>query len=47
LHEEDFEPIIARIVEEHIKAVAVCFVHAYINPLDHSLARSRKGMAGV
>src|SRR2546430_7623719 len=40
LHEEDFEPIIARIVEEHIKAVAVCFVHAYINPT-HELAARR------
>lgn len=40
LHEEDFEPIVARIKEEHIKAVAVCFVHAYVNPT-HELAARR------
>ena len=40
LHEEDFEPIVARIKEEQIKAVAVCFVHAYVNPT-HELAARR------
>ena len=40
LHEDDFEPIVARIVEEQIKAVAVCFVHAYVNPT-HELAARR------
>jgi len=40
LHEEDFEPIVAQITEQQIKAVAVCFVHAYVNPT-HELAARR------
>lgn len=40
LHEEDIEPIVARIKEQQIKAVAVCFVHAYVNPT-HELAARR------
>jgi N-methylhydantoinase A len=39
LHEDDFEPIVARIVEQQIKAVAVCFVHAYVNPAHELAAR--------
>jgi N-methylhydantoinase A len=29
LHEEDFEPIIRKIKDEGIQAVAICFVHSY------------------
>ncbi len=36
IHDEDFEPIIAKIRAEGIAAVAVCFVHAYVNP-EHEL----------
>ncbi|MFN8455975.1 MAG: hydantoinase/oxoprolinase family protein [Anaerolineae bacterium] len=36
LHEEDFEPIIQKVKAEGIKAVAVCFIHAYAYP-DHEL----------
>lgn len=36
LHSEDFEPIIEKLHTEGIKAVAVCFLHAYVNP-DHEL----------
>ncbi len=36
LHEEDLEPIIAKVKDENIQAVAICFVHAYVNP-DHEL----------
>jgi N-methylhydantoinase A len=32
LHEGDFEPIIEKIKAEGIKAVAICFLHAYVNP---------------
>jgi N-methylhydantoinase A len=32
LHEEDFHPIIEKIKAEDIKTVAVCFIHAYVNP---------------
>jgi N-methylhydantoinase A len=39
LHEDDFEPIVARIVEQQIKAVAICFVHAYVNPAHELAAR--------
>jgi N-methylhydantoinase A len=39
LHEDDFEPLLARIVEQQIKAVAVCFVHAYVNPAHELAAR--------
>ncbi len=39
LHEEDFGPIIAKIKAEHIKAVAICFVHAYVNPRHEIRAR--------
>jgi N-methylhydantoinase A len=40
LHAEDFAPIIARIEREQIDAVAVCFLHANVNP-DHELAARR------
>lgn len=36
LDEEDFGPIVDRIRAEGIKAVAVCFIHAYVNP-EHEL----------
>ncbi len=36
LHSEDFEPIIKRVQAEGIKAVAICFLHAYVNP-EHEL----------
>lgn len=37
LNADDFEPIIRKIRDEGIKAVAVCFVHAYAYP-EHELA---------
>jgi N-methylhydantoinase A len=40
LHEEDFEPIIAKIKAEGIKSVAVCFIHSYINPAHELQARA-------
>lgn len=36
IHEEDFEPIIQKIRDEKIQSVAICFLHAYVNP-DHEL----------
>src|SRR5262249_30234855 len=45
LHDEDFEPIIAKIRAEGIAAVAVCFVHAYVNP-EHEL-RAREFVVGA
>jgi N-methylhydantoinase A len=36
LHEEDFEPIIQKIRDEGIQSVAICFIHAYVNP-EHEL----------
>lgn len=36
LHEEDFAPIVDKIKAEGVKAVAVCFIHAYVNP-DHEI----------
>ena len=36
LREEDFEPIIARAKAEDVRAVAVCFLHAFAYP-DHEL----------
>src|SRR6266516_6099883 len=33
---EDFEPVIEKIRAEGIKAVAICFLHAYVNP-EHEL----------
>jgi N-methylhydantoinase A len=39
LHDEDFEPIIAKIKAENITAVAVCFIHAYLNPVHELRAR--------
>ena len=39
LHEEDFEPIIAKIRAEGIQSVAVCFIHAYVNPAHELRAR--------
>lgn len=39
LHEEDFEPIIAKIRAEGIQSVAICFIHSYINPAHELRAR--------
>lgn len=39
LHREDFEPIIEKIQAEDIKAVAICFLHAYVNPKHELQAR--------
>ena len=39
MREEDFEPIVDRIRTEGIEAVAVCFVHAYVNPSNELRAR--------
>lgn len=39
LHEEDFEPIIRKIKDEGIKAVAICFVHSYAYPQHELEAR--------
>ena len=39
IHEEDFEPIIAKIRAEGIQSVAVCFIHAYVNPAHELRAR--------
>ncbi|ACZ40899.1 hydantoinase/oxoprolinase family protein [Sphaerobacter thermophilus] len=37
LHTEDLEPIIEKIQAEGIRAVAICFLHSYVNP-EHELA---------
>lgn len=39
LHEEDFEPIIQKIKDEGIDAVAVCFIHSYAYPQHERQAR--------
>lgn len=39
LHEEDFDPIIKKIIEEQIDAVAVCFLHSYAYPQHERQAR--------
>jgi N-methylhydantoinase A len=39
LHEEDFEPIIQKIEETGIEAVAICFVHSFAYPRHELLAR--------
>ncbi len=39
LHEEDFAPIIEKIRAEGIQSVAVCFIHAYVNPAHELRAR--------
>ncbi|MFB0534495.1 MAG: hydantoinase/oxoprolinase family protein [Anaerolineae bacterium] len=39
LHEEDFEPIIRKIKDENIDAVAVCFIHSYAYPQHELRAR--------
>jgi N-methylhydantoinase A len=39
LHEEDFGPIAERVRAEAFEAVAVCFVHAYVNPAHELRAR--------
>lgn len=39
LHEEDFEPIIRKIKDEGIEAVAICFVHSYAYPQHELEAR--------
>jgi N-methylhydantoinase A len=40
LHTEDFEPIIQKIQTEGIHAVAICFLHSYVNPEHELQARS-------
>jgi N-methylhydantoinase A len=45
LHEEDFEPIIRKVQEEKIPAVAVCLIHAYAYP-QHEL-RAREILAAA
>ena len=47
LHSEDFEPIIEKIQAEGIKAVAICFLHAYVNPEHEIQARKLLVGAGV
>src|SRR6266478_7691640 len=42
---EDFEPVIEKIRTEGIKAVAICFLHAYVNP-EHEL-QARKLLVGA
>jgi N-methylhydantoinase A len=39
IHEEDFEPIIQKIRDEDIRSVAICFIHAYVNPVHELRAR--------
>ena len=39
IYEKDFEPIIKKIKKEKITAVAVCFLHSYINPAHELLAK--------
>ncbi|TET29398.1 MAG: hydantoinase/oxoprolinase family protein [Anaerolineales bacterium] len=39
LHEEDLEPIIKKVKDEDIKAVAVCFIHSYAYPQHELRAR--------
>jgi N-methylhydantoinase A len=39
LHEEDFAPIIEKIRAENIQSVAICFIHAYVNPVHELRAR--------
>lgn len=39
IHEEDFEPIIQKIQAEGIQSVAICFIHAYVNPIHELRAR--------
>jgi N-methylhydantoinase A len=40
LREDDFGPIIERIRTENIGAVAVCFLHSYVNPVHELKARA-------
>jgi N-methylhydantoinase A len=49
LHEEDFAPIIEKIRAEGIKSVAVCFIHAYVNPVHEERAGEilRQALPGV
>jgi N-methylhydantoinase A len=39
LKENDFKAIIKKIKDENIKSVAVCFIHAYVNPVHELEAR--------
>src|SRR5262249_238663 len=39
LHTEDFGTLIDRIRRDSIEAVAVCFLHAYVNPVHELMAR--------
>src|SRR5438105_304955 len=39
IHEEDLVPTIDRVRSEGIEAVAVCFVHSYLNPVHELRAR--------
>lgn len=45
LHVEDFEPIIKKVREENIPAVAVCFIHAFAYPQHELEAREILGKA--
>lgn len=49
LHEEDFAPIIEKIRSEDVKAVAICFIHAYVNPAHELRAREilRQAVPGL
>lgn len=39
LRAEDFGPIVERISAENIQAVAICFLHSYVNPVHELQAR--------
>ena len=39
INQKDFDPIIKKINKENITAVAVCFLHSYINPKHEVLAK--------
>lgn len=43
LHEEDLEPIARRVREEGFEAVAICFIHAYVNPAHELQAKEVLG----
>ncbi len=39
IHEDDFAPIIQKIKDEGVQSVAICFIHAYVNPVHELRAR--------
>lgn len=49
LHEEDVYQAISRLKEEKVEAVAVCFLHSYLNPLNErkALEICRREMTGT